>query len=152
MLEIIEDDLSGPEIAALLAEHKQDMVDTSPEDAVFTLPIDALRSPEVVVWSAWVDSELAGCGALKEIDAKSGEVKSMRTSTTHRGMGIGSAICEHIINEARSRGYDVLYIETGSHPAFEPAHRLYQKQGFEYRGPFGDYQANEFSRFMQLKL
>lgn len=152
MLEIIEDDLSGPEIAALLAEHKQDMLDTSPEDAVFTLPIDSLRAPEIVVWSAWVDSDLAGCGALKEIDAMSGEVKSMRTSTTHRGMGIGSAICEHIVAEARRRGYEALFIETGSHPAFEPAHRLYQKHGFVYRGPFGDYKENDFSRFMELRL
>lgn len=152
MLEIVEDDLSGTKIAALLAEHKQDMLDTSPEDAVFTLPIDSLRAPEVTVWSAWIDSELAGCGALKELDAKNGEVKSMRTSTSHRGMGVGSAICEHIVNEARGRGYEALLIETGSHPAFEPAHRLYQKHGFVYRGPFGDYRENDFSRFMELKL
>ena len=152
MLEIVVDDLSGPEIAALLAEHKQDMMDTSPEDAVFTLPIDELRAPEIVVWSAWVEGELAGCGALKELDATSGEVKSMRTSTAHRGLGVGSAICEHLINEARKRAYDVLFIETGSHPAFEPAHRLYRKHGFVYRGPFGNYQENDFSRFMELRL
>ena len=152
MLRIVVDDLSGPEIAALLAEHKQDMMDTSPEDAVFTLPIDALREPDVVVWSAWAGDDLAGCGALKELNTNSGEVKSMRTSTSHRGQGVGSAICEHIVNEARSRGYDTLYIETGSHPAFEPAHRLYQKHGFVYRGPFGDYKENDFSRFMELKL
>ncbi|MEL7186919.1 MAG: GNAT family N-acetyltransferase, partial [Pseudomonadota bacterium] len=100
--------MSGAEIAALLAEHKQDMLDTSPEDAVFTLPIDSLRSPDIVIWSAWVKRELAGCGALKALDPTSGEIKSMRTSTAHRGTGVGSAICEHIIKESRNRGYEAL--------------------------------------------
>lgn len=53
---------------------------------------------------------------------------------------------------ARDRGYHLLSLETGSHPAFEAAHQLYRSQGFTVSGPFGDYLPDPHSVFMQLPL
>ena len=151
-MNIVDDDLEGPEIAALLREHVQGMVDTSLPDSIHTLSIEALRSPDIAVWSAWERSELLGCGALKELDDSTGEIKSMRTADDHLGKGVATEILQHIVKISRQRGYRSLYLETGSAPAFEPAHSLYLKAGFSYCGPFADYSDDSFSRFMVLPL
>ncbi len=152
VLRIVEDDLSGPEIAALLSAHVQTMRDISPVDSVHTLNLDALRSPQITLWTAWQESELLACGALKALDEHCGEIKSMSTASAHRGRGYASEILHHIIGVARARQYRALYLETGSSPEFEPAHALYRKAGFTYCGPFADYKDDPFSRFMVLPL
>jgi putative acetyltransferase len=150
---IIEDNLSGPEVAALLAEHIEEMIRHSPPESVHTLDLPALRAPDVTFWTAWNDgSELLGCGALKELDARHGEIKSMRTATAYVGQGVASAVLSHLIEESVRRSYSRLSLETGSGPAFEPAHSLYRKFGFAYCGPFGSYRDDPFSRFMTLEL
>jgi putative acetyltransferase len=151
-LDIREDDLTGKAIADLLQEHLENMYEISPPESVHALDLDALRSPEITFWTAWDGDELLGCGALKELDPKSGEVKSMRTANAHRRKGIASKILEHIINEAERRGYDCLNLETGSFPEFAPARELYIRYGFEYRGPFADYVDDPNSVFMTKKL
>lgn len=151
-MKIVEDDLEGPEIAALLQDHIQGMFDTSPPDSVHTLSIDALRSAAITMWSAWEDTELLGCGALQELDSESGEIKSMRTADAHLGRGVASKILQHIIEEATRRGYLRLLLETGSTPDFEAALALYEKTGFSYCGPFASYREDPFSRFMVLQL
>ncbi|MDH5622579.1 MAG: GNAT family N-acetyltransferase [Gammaproteobacteria bacterium] len=149
---IVEDDLSGPEIQALLREHVQGMFETSPPDSVYTLSIEALRVPAITMWSAWEGPALIGCGALKELDAGSGEIKSMRTASAHLGRGVATAILKRIVDVATERGYRRLYLETGSAPAFGPAHALYRKAGFVDCGPFADYRDDPFCRFMVLAL
>ena len=59
---------------------------------------------------------------------------------------------EHIIATAKTRGYQRLSLETGSGPAFDAAHGLYLRYGFDYCPPFGDYKEDPFSRFMTLAL
>ncbi len=149
---IVEDDLGGPEIAALLQERVQGVADTSPPDSIHTLSIDELRSPTITMWSAWAGSELLGCCALKELASDSGEIKSMRTAGAHLGRGVATAVLKIIVDVARQRGYRQLYLETGSEPAFRPAHALYQKAGFVDCSPFADYREDPFSRFMVLTL
>lgn len=151
-MRVVEDDLSGAEIATLLREHVRDMYATSPEDGVHTLSIDKLRAQEITVWTAWDDATLLGCGALKQIDAKQAEIKSMRTANAHRGRGVAQQILKTIVDVSRSRQYRHLYLETGSSPAFAPAHLLYQKAGFVDCGPFEGYVEDPFSRFMVMKL
>ena len=72
----------------------------------------------------------------------------MRTAATHLRRGVGRALLEHILHEARVRGYARVSLETGSGPAFVPAHRLYERFGFVRCGPFGDYVEDSFSVFM----
>jgi len=146
------DDLSGPEIHALLEEHLQDMRRISPPESVHALDLDALRRPEITFWTAWSDHELVGCGALKTLDAQHGEIKSMRVSSMRRGTGAGRAMLNHILNEARQRGLARLSLETGSQPAFEPARQLYASMGFAECGPFAGYVEDRYSVFMTRSM
>lgn len=132
-LQIREDDLTGKKIADLLCEHLENMYEITPPESVHALDLEALRSPEITFFSAWEGDELLGCGALKELDSKTGEVKSMRTAKAHRRRGVASKILEHIIKEAEQRAYHCLNLETGSFPEFAPARALYTRYGFEYR-------------------
>lgn len=151
-MRIREDDLTGKKIAALLQEHLDNMYEITPPESVHALDLAALRSPNITFWTAWEGDELLGCGALKELDAKTGEIKSMRTATAHRRKGVASKILEHIIQEAERRGYDRLNLETGAFPEFAPARALYARYGFEYCAPFADYTNDPNSAFMTKKL
>jgi putative acetyltransferase len=146
------DDLTRPAIHALLEEHLKSMHELSPPESVHALDLEKLRAPGITFWTAWEGDVLLGCGALKELDSRSGEVKSMRTPSALRRRGAGRALLAHIVAVARSRGYERLSLETGSMEAFEPARRLYQGFGFEFCGPFGDYAADPNSTFMTLRL
>lgn len=151
-MQIELDDLRRPQIHALLNEHLRSMYALSPPESVHALDLDKLRQPGISFWSAWEGPTLLGCGALKELDPRHGEVKSMRTPENLRRRGAGRAILAHLIEVARARGYQRLSLETGSMAAFLPAQRLYQSFGFEYCGPFGDYREDPNSRFMTLRL
>jgi putative acetyltransferase len=146
------DDLSRPEIHALLNEHLQSMYELSPPDSVHALDLEQLRQPDITFWSAWEESLLLGCGALKELDGRHGEVKSMRTTTALRRRGVARAILIHIIEVARQRSYERLSLETGSSEAFKPAQKLYESFGFAYCGPFGEYTEDPNSLFLTLRL
>ena len=151
-LHIREDDLTGGRIIAFLQEHLDNMHEISPPESIHALDLAGLRSPEITFWSAWEGDELLGCGALKELDAKTGEVKSMRTVVAHRGKGVGAKILEHILQEAQQRGYTSLNLETGSQSEFAPARGLYERYGFAYRGPFAGYTEDPNSVFMTKEL
>jgi putative acetyltransferase len=128
------------------------MYEISPPESVHAMDIERLRSPDITFWSAWDGGELLGCGALKELDGRTGEVKSMRTLTAHRRRGVAAKILDTIIDEAKRRGYERLNLETGSDGAFAPAQALYERYGFQYRGPFGEYVDDPNSVFMTKEL
>lgn len=151
-MDIIVDDLSGPEIRELLEEHLANMRSLSPPESTHALPIEGLRQPDVTFWTVWEEDELLGCGALKEIDAEHGEIKSMRTVSRHLRKGVAKAMLDHIVAEAERRGYRRLSLETGSMAAFEPARLLYARAGFIYCEPFADYIMDPNSVFMEKKL
>jgi putative acetyltransferase len=151
-MQIKQDDLTGPEIRALLETHFAGMLANSPEGSCHFLDFEGLNAPDVTFWSIWDKESLAGCGALKELDAEHGEIKSMRTHRDFLRKGVAATMLTHILSEARERGYRRLSLETGSGEAFVPALRLYEAHGFEYCPPFGDYKEDPFSRFMTLAL
>jgi putative acetyltransferase len=149
---IIEDDLQGPEVADLLAFHLAEMHALSPPCKVHAMPVERLRQPDVTFYSAWDGSELAAVGALREIDATRGELKSMRATPAYRGKGAGEAILLHLVAEAQRRGYTWLGLETGRPAAYLPAQSLYRKHGFSECEDFGDYIGDEFSLCMSRGL
>ena len=146
------DDLSGPEIAAFLEEHLADMRAASPPESKHALDLDGLRRPEVSFWTVWDGPILAACGAIKQLDAGHGEIKSMRTAAAFKQQGVASLLLAHILEVARQRGYRRLSLETGSMDFFEPARRLYAKFGFVRCAPFADYKEDPNSVFMSLAL
>ncbi len=151
-MNIVEDDLAGAEIRALLQVHFGGMLANSPPGSCHFLDFDGLRAPGVTFWSIWDEHELAGCGAVKELDPTHGEVKSMRTAEAHLGKQVGSQMLTHIVDIARQRGYQRLSLETGSTEAFAAAIRLYDRFGFISCEPFGNYVPDPFSRFFTLAL
>jgi putative acetyltransferase len=151
-MRIIEDDLTGVEIRALLETHFAAMLASSPAESCHFLDFDGLNAPDVTFWSIWDGIALAGCGALKALSSGQGEIKSMRTQADHLRKGAGAAMLKHIISQARQRGYVRLSLETGSSDAFAPARALYEAYGFAYCPPFGDYAEDPFSRFMTLAI
>ncbi len=151
-MEIRQNDLAGKKIADLLQEHLENMHEITPPESVHALDLDALRAPNITFWAAWDGDELLGCGALKELDPNSGEIKSMRTVKSHRRKGIAAQMLEHIIAEAKRRNYACLNLETGSRSGFLPARALYERYGFEYRSPFGEYIDDPNSVFMTKKI
>jgi len=160
-MRIQSDDLTGPAIIALLQQHLNDMHLTSPPESVHALDLTGLRAADVSFWTLWLpfpagqtqdELQLAGCGALKQLDSQSAEIKSMRTADHFRRQGIAAAMLKHLIAVARERGYQQLYLETGSMAFFEPARALYQRFGFEYCDPFADYVLDPNSVFMVKQL
>src|SRR6187402_2406423 len=125
IIDIRIDDLAGEATRTLIARHLDGMHDSSPPESVHALDADGLRHPSIAFWSAWIDGDLAGIGALKTIDADRGELKSMRVDDRFRGAGAGRALLRHILTEARARGMTSLWLETGTSEDFLPAQRLY---------------------------
>jgi putative acetyltransferase len=151
-MDIRRDDVRGPEIAALLQEHLRDMYRVSPPESVHALDLESLRQPDITFWTVWDAGILAGCGALKELDPQHAEIKSMRTASSHRRQGVATQLLEHMLAEAKQRGYTRLSLETGSMEFFRPARALYTSFGFEPCPPFADYIADPNSVFMTKEL
>ena len=146
------DDLTGPEIFELLQAHLAGMRALSPPESVHALDVADLRHPSVTFWTVWQGVDLMGCGALKELDATHGELKSMRTSAKHLRKGVAKTLLQHIVGVARSRGYARLSLETGPVEGFKPAHSLYANMGFTECGKFANYSDDLFSVFMTKTL
>ncbi|GGN97629.1 GNAT family N-acetyltransferase [Saccharibacillus kuerlensis] len=151
-MEIVIDDLKGPEVAALLQDHLDSMTLHSPPESIHALDLDKLRKPEITFWSAWENGELLGCGAIKELNPEHAELKSMKTDSRHLRKGVAEKLLIHAIEESKSRGYKRISLETGSMDAFLPARKLYEKHGFVECGPFGDYVLDPYSLFMTKEL
>jgi putative acetyltransferase len=145
-------DFEDPRVKALLARHLEGMHANSPPGHVFALDWSGLQQPDISFYALWEGEELLGFGALKELDSRTGEIKSMRTADAHLRRGVAASILEHIIAEARRRLYTRLSLETGSGPAFEPALTLYHKYGFIDGGAFADYTKSPFNQFLHLDL
>ena len=145
-------DLDDPGVVRLLADHLADMNATSPPESVHALDVSGLRAAGVSFWTACADGSVLGCVALKELDPVHGELKSMRVDAAARGRGLGALLLDHVLTEARRRGYERVSLETGSMPFFEPARRLYARSGFMPCPPFADYLPDPNSVFLTLDL
>ncbi len=146
------DDLRGPDVIELLEEHLRTMYRVSPPESVHALDLQQLRRPDITFWTVWRGAELAGCGALKQLSAEHGEIKSMRTVAAHQRRGIARMLLRHLLAEALRRGYQRVSLETGSQPYFAPARQLYASAGFRPCGPFEGYTEDPNSVFMTLAL
>jgi putative acetyltransferase len=167
MIHIDQDDPARDDVSQLLSEHLADMFATSPAESVHALDHSALSAPSITFWTAREDGELLGCGALKVLDsphgsaehesakhgpARYGEIKSMRTTASARGRGVATLMLRHILDAARSRDFERIYLETGTEDYFAPARRLYVRNGFTACPPFAGYSLDPNSVFMELRL
>lgn len=149
---IVPGHLDDARVVALLRLHLSGMHENGPPGSVYALDLSGLKAPSVSFYTAWEGDALLGMGALKQVDAALGEIKSMRTDPAHLRKGVAAALLEHLIAIARSRGYRRLSLETGSGPYFEPALALYRRRGFVNGACFGDYVQSDFNRFLHLEI
>jgi putative acetyltransferase len=149
---VVRDDLSDPGVIALLDGHVAQLRSVSPPESTHVLDIDALRAPNVTFWVARDGDDVLGCGALVQLGRRCGEIKSMRTASYATRRGVGGAVLQEILVDARARGLSEVSLETGSAEFFAPARRLYARHGFTQCGPFGTYRPDPESTFMTLQL
>lgn len=152
MFVIRQDDLSGEDVRALLAIHLAGMAENTPPEHVFALDLSGLQTPDITVWTVRDDGVLAGIGALKALGDGTGELKSMRTHPHHLRKGVAAALLDQILDEAATRGYHRVSLETGVGESFEPALALYRRRGFTNGEAFSDYEASAFNQFLHLRL
>lgn len=152
MMRIIPGDFSDQRVADLLHLHlTRAWAETAPGSA-HALDLTALQSPEISLWTIWDQQTLLGTGALKQLSAEHGEIKSMHIVEAMRRRGAGSSMLRHIIATARARGMTRLSLETGTTEYFRPARDLYRNHGFSECPPFAGYLPDRNSAFMSLDL
>ena len=151
-MKIVLDDLSGKDIEAFLAEHMADMRAAAPPESMHALEMESLKCPEITFWSVYLEGQIVGCGAIKELNEWHGEIKSMRTAESVRGRGIASNLLLRILVIAKSKGYSRVSLETGSDGCFKPARNLYARHGFQFCPPFSSYREDPNSVFMSRGL
>ena len=133
----------------LLNAHHALMESLFPSESNHYLKLDDLRKDHIRFFTARIDGQVMGCGALS-LQGSYGEVKSMHVGEAARGQGIAKALLDRLILEAKRQHLPLLRLETGN--KLEAAHALYKQAGFVMRGPFGDYRDDPNSLFMELRL
>jgi putative acetyltransferase len=151
-MQITPGDLADSRVIDLLRYHFTTARAQTAPGSAHALDLKGLQSPDITFWTAWDGETLIAMGALKQLSLDHGEMKSMHTIAAARRKGVGSAMLQHLIAFARSRGMSRLSLETGSWDYFRPAVALYRSHGFVECPPFGDYVPDPNSIFMTLDL
>lgn len=151
-LDVRRADPADPAVDALIRFHLEGMHASTPREFAFALDTSALAAPDITLLGAWAGDDLAGLGALRELDAAHGEIKSMRTAAGFTRRGVGQTILDALLDLARERGYARVSLETGTHADFAAAIAFYERNGFVRAGPFRDYVASEHNQFLTLPL
>jgi putative acetyltransferase len=136
-----------PEVHALVKELDAYLYSLYPAENVYALDISSLLDPRVLFAVARNAAGAAlGCGAIV-MHPGYGEIKRMYVRPQARGQGLARRLIESLEAKAMERGCRTFMLETG--PAQPEARILYERLGYQYRGPFGDYPADPLSVFMQ---
>jgi putative acetyltransferase len=151
-MQIVSLEPTLPAAQALIALSDANMQALYPAESNHLESIAALQLPNVNFVGAYIDSTLVACGAVKIIDhdLRYGELKRMFVLESHRGMGLSSAILAHLETHLLSSGVPVARLETGIKQP--EALNLYRRRGYRERPPFGTYQADPLSIFMEKNL
>ena len=144
----IENNFDHPEVNELLKKHFIELRSVSPEGSAHVLDIPGLKVPTIRFWSLWDGNELIGCGALKFLDKKHGEFKSIRVHDNFRNKGNGIIVIKHLIKEAKKLKIKRISIETGAGKFFVPARKLFKKCNFEPCKPFAHYKEDVNSIYL----
>ena len=152
MIDIREGDLQDSRILALLGLHLARCRAESPPESTHALDVSGLQGKGIGFWAGWAGEDLLAVGALAELAPDHGEVKSMHTAEAARRRGVARLMLDHIVAEARARGYRRLSLETGSMDYFAPARAMYRRHGFRDCAPFGRYVEDPNSVFMTMAL
>jgi putative acetyltransferase len=145
-------DLTDTEIAALVAKSDNYLSSLYPPESNHAAPLEALVGAGSAFFAGYVDNQLVACGAVKlaEDDTTYGEIKRLFVDEQYRGKRLATAVMKHLEEHLISNNVNVARLEAG--PKQPEALGLYRKLGYTERGPFGAYQADPLSVFMERKL
>ncbi len=152
IIKTIEGNFDNPKVNELLVNHFKELRSVSPENSCHVLDIKGLKNENIKFWSLWQKDELVGCGALKFLEKKHGELKSIRIADTFRKKNYGKKVIEHLILEAKKLEITKLSLETGAGNFFVPARKLFRNCGFKDCDPFDEYKKNHDSCYMTIDI
>jgi putative acetyltransferase len=138
-----------PEVLRLLAALDAYLESLYPPESNHILDLESLSAPNIRFFVARRGADPVGCGALR-VEAEYGEVKRMFVAPEARGQHVGRAILHCIEDQAAREGLTLMRLETGIHQA--AAHALYRGGGYAECSPFGEYQLDPLSVFMEKRL
>ncbi|WP_099223787.1 GNAT family N-acetyltransferase [Listeria costaricensis] len=151
-MKIVEADFTNQAFLELIREHLADMYATSPLESVHALGVESLQAEDVTAWMALDGTKVVGCVAMKELSPFHGELKSLRTHARHLHKGVAKTLIQFLLEEGKRRGYQRISLETGVEDYFIPARKLYEREGFGYTEPFGEYTDDPNSCFMTMQI
>ena len=152
MLTSLEGNFDNPQVHELLIKHFIELRSVSPEGSAHVLDINGLKDSSIKFWSLWENDNLMGCGALKFLDKKHGEFKSIRVSDKFRNKKYGLKVINYLIKEAKKLKIKRLSLETGAGEFFSPARKLFVKCGFQVSEPFSHYKKDINSVYMTMLI
>nr|WP_255596759.1 GNAT family N-acetyltransferase [Cognatishimia sp. MH4019] len=110
-----------------------------PEDSYAAL-LDSLPTrharPNGIILLAIQDDQALGCGMSQAISGTASEIKRLFVVPKARGLGVGRALCEALVNQARADGFKQVFLDTSKDQ--HAAAALYAQMGFQERGPYQD--------------
>jgi putative acetyltransferase len=139
-----------PEVVAMLERLDAYCAALYPAESNHLMDVAALLQDGVLFLVARdIDGSAVGCAALVNRGGY-GEVKRMFVDEPRRGLGTGRQLLEHLALFAAMAGMRELRLETGIHQP--EAIGLYERFGFTRCEPFGQYQSDPLSIFMEKRL
>lgn len=120
-----------------------------PAESNHLLSVEALRQPNVTFLAATVGGQVAGCGAFVNHDEYA-EIKRVYVLPPFRGLKLGRRLLDELEALARAAGLALARLETGVRQP--EALLLFERAGYQRRGPFGAYPDDPLSVFMEKRL
>jgi putative acetyltransferase len=145
-------DILSPRAHGLIAALNAELMGLYPEQGANHFRLDAAEVAEGqgTFLVATRDGKPIGCGAVRRLDERTGELKRMYVISEARGQGIGRALLNALEAEARTLGLARLVLETGLRQ--KRAMALYERHGFSHTSPFGEYMGSPLSVCMGKDL
>ncbi|MEO8796039.1 MAG: GNAT family N-acetyltransferase [Daejeonella sp.] len=142
MLTIIRTDSANPDFIELVKELDADLAFRDGDDHAYYAQFNKIQNINYCL-VAYQDEKPISCGAIKEFDAESMEVKRMFSRPEWRGQGMASKILQELQTWTAELGYKKCVLETGKNQP--EAIALYLKSGFEIIPNYGQYAGVENS-------
>ncbi len=138
------------DVIDLLRMSDEYMANLYPAESNHLLDVDELKTLNAILFTARQGEHVLGCGCLVIHSTEYAEVKRMYVDEAGRGKGLGKLLLDAIIERAKQCDVKLLRLETG---IYQPeAKGLYEKYGFYEIGPFGHYELDPLSLFMEKQL
>jgi GNAT superfamily N-acetyltransferase len=141
---ITRENPASPEASALIAELDAVLEPLYPRESRHGFSVERLIADSVDFFVLRVGEIPAGCGGLKFFGTAYAEIKRMYVRPQFRGLGFARLLLAHLSAHAKTRGVELLRLETGIHQ--HAAIRVYEQAGFRQIPPFGEYRVDPLSR------